>query len=242
MGQTNHRSTQQYTDRAELAKYLSKNFSKAYDEATKSLSKKGRIMSDAKNDASTDVESKVNDFAKDLTTWSEKWLKDKQKAGEKKKDDTKAADKKKKKENEVESIAFSMSNNKDSKSRTPAEQANEVVKGASYVCWSSHMGEKARHVLMKVNGKVSWEPKEAFGDEIGEFEKKWGELMKTHGLKNAKGGDGWSSWDGFHLELPESKMSTSDKQAQACLDEYARSRARKAKARTRSSRKTTRSC
>jgi hypothetical protein len=179
-------------------------------------------MADAKNDASTDIESKVKDFAKDLTTWSEKWLKDKQKASEKKKDDAKAADKKKKKEKEVESIAFSMSNNKDSKSRTPAEQANEVVKGASYVCWSSHMGDKARHVLMKVNGKVSWEPKEAFGDGVGEFEKKWGELMKAHGLKNAKGGDGWSSWDGFHLELPDSKMSTSDKQAQACLDEYAR--------------------
>jgi hypothetical protein len=178
-------------------------------------------MSDAKSDASTDIESKVKDFAKDLTSWSEKWLKDKQKASEKKKDDKKAADKKKK-DKEVESIAFSMSNNKDSKSRTPAEQANEVVKGASYVCWSSHMGDKARHVLMKINGKASWEPKDAFGDEVKEFEKKWGELMKTHGLKNAKGGDGWSSWDGFHLELPDSKMSTSDKQAQACLDEYAR--------------------
>jgi hypothetical protein len=45
---------------------------------------------------------------------------------------------------------------------------------------------------------------------------------KTHGLKNAKGGDSWSSWGGFHLELPDSKMSTSDPQAQACLDEYAR--------------------
>ena len=178
-------------------------------------------MADPKTDASTDIEDKVKTFAKDLTTWSEKWLKDKQKASEKEKD-KKAADKKKKKEKEVETIAFSMSNNKDSKSRTPAEQANEVVKGASYVCWSSHMGDKVRHILMKINGKVSWEPKDAYGDDIGEFEKKWGELMKTHGLKNAKGGDGWSSWDGFHLELPDSKMSTGDKQAQACLDEYAR--------------------
>ena len=84
------------------------------------------------------------------------------------------------------------------------------------------MGDKARHVLMKINGKASWEPRDAFDDSVKEFEKKWGELMKSHGLKNASGGDGWSSWDGFHLELPDSKMSTSDKQAQACLDEYAR--------------------
>ena len=47
---------------------------------------KGRIMADAKNDASTDIESKVKGFAKDLTSWSEKWLKDKQKTSEKKKD------------------------------------------------------------------------------------------------------------------------------------------------------------
>ena len=43
--------------------------------------------------------------------------------------------------------------------------------------------------------------------------------MKTHGLKNAKGDDGWSSWDGFHLELPDSKMSTSQKAGEACLNE-----------------------
>jgi hypothetical protein len=177
-------------------------------------------MADLKNDASTDIEAKVKAFAKDMTSWAEKWLKE-QKDGNSE-TGGKGAEKKKKKGKAVESISFSLSGNKVSESRTPAEQAQEVVKGKSYVCWSSHMADSARHVLMKVNGKASWDPGDAFGDDVDQFEKKWGELMKSHGLKNAKGGDGWSSWDGFHLELPDSKMSKSDKRAEACLAEYAR--------------------
>jgi hypothetical protein len=38
---------------------------------------------------------------------------------------------------------------------------------------------------MKINGKVSWEPKDAFGDDVKEFEKKWGEIMQTHGERLA---------------------------------------------------------
>jgi hypothetical protein len=44
---------------------------------------------------------------------------------------------------------------------------------------------------------------------------------ETLDVKSANGADGWSSWDGFHLKLPSSETSPSDKQAQACLDEYA---------------------
>ena len=84
------------------------------------------------------------------------------------------------------------------------------------------MADKARHVMMKVDGKVSWSPKPAFGDDFDAFKKKWGEVMKKHGLKNAAGKDGWPTWDEFHLELPASKIGRSDSRAKACLDEYAR--------------------
>ena len=169
-------------------------------------------MADPKDDDSTDIEAKVEAFAKDMTKCAETLRKARETSAKGTKDEGK----------KIPVVKFSMSKNKVSKSRTPAEQAKEVVGGKSYVCWSSHMADKARHVLMTVDGKASWEPKEAFGDDFDQFTKEWGAAMKKHGLKNAEGNDGWPSWDEFHLELPESKMSTGDKRAQACLDEYAK--------------------
>jgi hypothetical protein len=84
------------------------------------------------------------------------------------------------------------------------------------------MTDNARHVLMKVDGKVSWKPDEAFGEDLAAFKKVWGEVMKRCGLKNFSGGDGWSGKDGFHLELPDSKMLHTDPRAKACLQEYVR--------------------
>lgn len=195
-------------------------------------------MAAAKDDASTDIESLVKDFAKDMTSEAEKLRKarlEQQKKDEaaakkeaekkaaaskdKKPADKKAADKK---PEPVPEVTFSLSPTKESKSRTPAEQAELVVAGSTKVCWSAHMADKARHVLMKVDGKVAWDAKKAFGADFDAFKKKWGEVMKKYGLKNAAGGDGWPTWDEFHLELPNAKIARSDERACACLDEYAR--------------------
>ncbi len=162
-------------------------------------------MADPKNDASTDIEAKVKAFVKDLNSELAKLSKPEK--GEKKK---------------APVITFSMSRNKVSGSRTPAEQAALLVKGSTKVCWSSHMADSARHVLLKVDGKPSWDPKAALGAKFGAFKSKWSSLMKKHGLKNASGGDGWPGWDQFHFELPNSKIAHSDKRAKACLEEYAR--------------------
>lgn len=172
----------------------------------------------AKNDASTDIEALVKKFAKDMTAEAETL---RQARLDKQKQETPAgaADKK---PPAVPVVTFSMSQNKKSKVRTPAEQAQEVVSGKSWVCWGAHMADKARHVLMKVDGVASWKANEAFGDDFAAFKVKWGEVMKKHGLKNYKGGDGWAPGDEFHLELPDSKMSHTDERAGACLDEYAR--------------------
>ncbi len=84
------------------------------------------------------------------------------------------------------------------------------------------MADKARHVIMKVDGKVSFDPKKAIGDDFDAFKKKWGEAMKSNGLKNFKAGDGWAEGDAFHLELADSKIAKTDDRVKACLEEYAR--------------------
>ena len=175
-------------------------------------------MADAKNDSSTDIETKVKAFAKDMTAEAKKL----REARLKLKSNGAGDAKKGKKDADPPVVTFSMSGNKVSKSRTPAEQAKEVSDGKSYVCWSSHMADKARHVLMKVDGSASWDAKKAFGDDFAAFKKKWGEVMKKHSLKNAAGKDGWPSWDEFHLELDNSKMKRTHERAKACLDEYAK--------------------
>jgi hypothetical protein len=184
-------------------------------------------MGNLSDDASTDIETLVKNFGSDMTAEAEKIRKARLAAPKKTgKDQTGAAGKKPTDKNAgakgVPVVTFALSPTKESKSRTPKEQAELLVQGSTKVCWSAHMADKARHVLMKVDGKVSWEAKTAFGEDFDTFKKKWGEVMKKHGLKNAGGGDGWPTWDEFHLELPDSKVSRSDERARACVEEYAR--------------------
>ena len=88
-----------------------------------------------------------------------------------KKDDKKAA--------EPPVVTFVFDPNKATKCRTPAEQALEVVEGDSWVCWGAHMADKARHVLMKADGKVVWDAKKTMGDDFDAFKKAWGTVMKA---------------------------------------------------------------
>jgi hypothetical protein len=179
-------------------------------------------MGNLKDDDSSNVETLVKNFAKDMTGEAAKLRK--ARLEKQKKDQGGAKDKagKKSAPASVPVVTFSLSQNKQSKSRTPAEQAQEVAKGKSWVCWGAHMADKARHVLMKVDGKVSWDAAKALGEDFKTFKDKWGQVMKKYGLKNFKGGDGWGAGDEFHLELADSKMSRTDDRALACLDEYAR--------------------
>jgi hypothetical protein len=159
-----------------------------------------------------DIESLIKDFAKDL----DKACADLRKARiDKNKKDKKGAD-------DPPVITWALDSSKVSKGRTPEEQAAEVVAGKSWVCWGAHMADAARHVVMKVDGKINWDPKKALGDDFDAFKKKWASAMKDNGLKNAKGQDGWFDGDAFHLELPESKLDKSDKRVTACFEEYAK--------------------
>jgi hypothetical protein len=84
------------------------------------------------------------------------------------------------------------------------------------------VADKARHVIMKADGKVTWEPQKTMGDDFDAFKKQWADAMKSQGLKNYKGADGWGAGGEFHLELSDSKMAKTDERMAACLHEYAR--------------------
>ncbi len=163
------------------------------------------------DDASTQIEPLVKQFAVDMTAACAKLRKARI---EKQKNDKKAV--------EPPEVTFVLSPNKDSGARTPAEQAEQVVAGRSWVCWGAHMADKARHVIMKANGTVTFDPKKAMGTDFEAFKKDWATVMKKHGLKNYKGADGWGDGDEFHLELSDSKIAKTDERVKACFDEYAR--------------------
>ena len=164
-----------------------------------------------------DIESKVKEFAKAM----DKACADLRKARmEKAKKDGDKKDDKKKGDPPV--VTWVLSTGAVAKVRTPEEQAEQVVANKSWTCQSAHMTDNARHVLMKVDGKVNWDPKKTMGDDFEAFKKLWGEAMKKQGLKNYKGQDGWGAGDEFHLETPDAKLEKSDKRVQACFEEYAK--------------------
>ena len=185
-------------------------------------------MPDAKHDDSTDIEAAVKKFAADITTAATKILNDQ--ADKKKKKAAGARPEKSKgppkpAHDDPPDVAFALDQTKGTTSRTPAEQASYVVKGTSWVCWSAHMADRARHVTMKADGKAITQSRDVgkvFGDTFADFKKAWATAMKSNGLKNAGGADGWFDGDCFHLELPESKIAKTDERAKACLVEYVR--------------------
>jgi hypothetical protein len=181
-------------------------------------------MANPKDDASTNIDSLASNFAKQMTAEAAKLRQSALDKQAKSGDGQNAA--------KVPVITFEVNTSADKSSgaRTPAEQAVFVSKGTSNVCWSAHMADRARDIIMKVDGKRSWQDLEdAFGDDVcgpgtnfDTFKKKWVEVRRNFGLKDAGGGDTWFDSDPFHVELPDSKVSRTDERAKACLQEYAR--------------------
>jgi hypothetical protein len=181
-------------------------------------------MAGGSDDASTDVEKFVKSFAKDMSASAATILKnaadkkEKDSSKDKGKDDKKAG----KNDDAPPEVTFVLDPSASTGVRTPEEQAGEVADGKSWVCWGAHMADKARHVIMKVDGRVNWEPKKVFGDSFSDFKKEWAANMKGNSLKNASGGDGWDDGDSFHLELADSKIAHTDERVKACFQEYVR--------------------
>ena len=181
-------------------------------------------MAQPKDDASTDIEALTKAFAADMTEACAGLRKARLAAAKKAADAAKKDPKKKdaKKPADPPEVSFALDPNPATKGRTPAEQAEQVVAGRSWVAWGAHMADKARHVVMKAEGKVTWDAKKTMADDFDAFKKKWADAMKGRGLKNARGGEGWFDGDAFHLEMADSKIAKTDDRVKACLEEYAR--------------------
>jgi len=113
-----------------------------------------------------------------------------------------------------------------SKSRTPEDQAKEVLAGRSWTCNSSHLADAARHVGLKLNGKVTFDLKKLQRDSKDDYDKfveVYGEAMKKQGLRNFKGGANFDPLgaDPFHMELKDSRLPENDPRVQKCLLTYA---------------------
>jgi hypothetical protein len=129
-------------------------------------------------------------------------------------------------------VTLVMSPNKVSIKRTPTEQAEEVQKGKSWTCRSSHMTDNARHVILKIGKESSYGLSEAkaLKKHTKEFKNVWREAMKVAQIKNFHGTDGYADGDEFHLELPETKLPPNDKRVIACYDHYVTLTRKKGKA------------
>ena len=115
-----------------------------------------------------------------------------------------------------------------SQSRTPEQQADEVVAGRSWTCNSSHMADAARHVGPKLNGKAFSDMKSLKNgvteEDYDKFVELYDNAMKKQGLMNYKGQAGFlpDSVDPLHLELKDSRLSENDPRVQKCLLAYAK--------------------
>lgn len=180
------------------------------------------------DDASTDIDAKVTIFIRELEKASAKLHFDTDIVHSQWKRSHEAAGTKAKKRNEPKvfpkSVTLKISPNKNARTRTPRQQANSVVKGGSWVCWGAHMSDKARHVILIVDGKPYYGlgkcvPIKPFRKV---FEAVWSKAMKAAGVLNFKGEAGYRGGDEFHLELPDAKISKTSDRAKKCMEEYVR--------------------
>jgi hypothetical protein len=165
-----------------------------------------------KNDASTNIDTLVNAFTKDITDWVAKFRK------EKTDKDGKTA---------VPNASFKVGPAYlGTQLRTPGEQAKKIVELNSWVCWGAHMADKARDILMWIDGKYepNLKPDSAFGDYFGDFKKAWMDLRKSHGLLSGDAGDpqGWFGKDPFHVEVADARIPNTDARVDECIKEYVR--------------------
>ena len=114
-------------------------------------------MPKPKDDASTAIVEKVNAFISQLNSEMDSWAKSRKAEIDKAQ---KAKDPKSKiaLPKPVPSISFKLDPAADTAARTPYEQATQVAAGRSEVCWGAHMADRARHVIMKIDAKVDFDP------------------------------------------------------------------------------------
>src|SRR4051812_15479101 len=124
---------------------------------------------------------------------------------------------------EIPEITLVLDKNKATYARTPEEQVKELLDNKSWTFTSRHMNNAARHVLVKVDGKISWAINKAKGWEPYDFEevkKAWVAQMKKQDLRNFADKLAWGTGDELHLQLPDSEPSLSDPNVQKVVELY----------------------
>jgi hypothetical protein len=107
--------------------------------------------------------------------------------------------------------------------RTPEEHVQLILANKSWTFTSRHMNDAARHVLVKVDGKVSWAIDKAKGWEpydFSEVKKVWVAQMKKQDLRNFNDKLDWGASDVCHLQLPKSEPSIDDPKVVKVIELY----------------------
>ena len=114
-------------------------------------------MARPKDDASTSIVEIVNAFISRLNSEMDSWVKSRKAEIDKAQ---KAKDPKSKVPlpNPVPAISVKLDPAADTAARTPFEKATQVAAGRCDVCWSARMADRARHVIMKIDAKVDFDP------------------------------------------------------------------------------------
>jgi hypothetical protein len=109
--------------------------------------------------------------------------------------------------------------------RTPQTQARNIIAGRSWTCRSAHLGDNARHVLLRIDGTITWNPQTDIESNFGEdfyddFVEDWNEAMADNDLRNFRGDEGWAPGDAYHLEMPVRNVPQN--MINECIAEYVR--------------------
>jgi len=123
-------------------------------------------------------------------------------------------------------FSVSVAHGKGGIQRSPAEQAEYVLKGRSWTCNSAHMADGAKHILMKQGGVVTWNMGQLAGQKeaFAVLTKAWNKAMAAHDLRNFTGGKHFAhlSSDPLHMELPDARLPESDPRVIKALEIYAK--------------------
>jgi hypothetical protein len=164
------------------------------------------------DDADKDIQKKTDGFISGMNGELESMKKDL----EKKNKGAKGAAK-------IPEITLVQDKNKATYARTPEEHVKELLENDSWTFTSRHMNNAARHVLVKVDGKITFAINKAKGWEPYDFEevkKAWVAQMKKQDLRNYKDKLDWGTGDELHLQLPDSEPSLSDPNVKKVIELY----------------------
>src|SRR5437868_3267026 len=164
------------------------------------------------DDPDKDIQKRIDAFIKGMNDEFESMRKDLEK---KNKGDKSAA--------KAPVITLVQDPNKDTYARTAEDQLQDLLDNKSWTFTSRHMNNAARHVLVKIDGKISWAINKAKGWDPYDFDdvkKAWVAQMKKQDLRNFADKLAWGTGDEMHLQLPDSEPSLSDPKVVKVIELY----------------------